>query len=399
MSYAKSTNLVIKTDPTHSNRPIRILQVVGGMDRGGTETWLMHVLRHIDRNRFHMDFLVYTDQQYVYTDEVQSLGSQIFVCSEPSKPLLFATNFKKIVCDYGQYDIIHVHVHFFSGYVLHLARQAGIKARIVHSHTNTSSIDSNVDWKRKIYVELMKWWINKNATAGLAASRMAAASLFGSSWANDSRWQTLYCGIDLAPFHEHIETANLRAKFGIPHDAFVIGHVGRFNEPKNHHFLLEIVAKIATIEPNMRLVLIGVGPLRAEIEVKVIQMNLSHLIIFLGGRSDIPQLMIGLMDVFLFPSIYEGLGLVLVEAQAAGIPCIFSDVIPEEADIVKPLIQRVSLTESADKWAEIVLATRHQNQQKIISENKALDLVATSAFNIQIGLQKLTQFYNNAVNF
>jgi Glycosyl transferase 4-like domain len=153
MPYASFTNPVEQQHqpPLTKPKPMRILHVVGGMDRGGAETWLMHVLRHIDRDRFEMDFLVYADQNYAYTDEIQSLGCQILSCPTPSQPWLFAANFKKILRDNAPYDMIHVHVHLFSGYVLHLARQAGIGARIVHSHIDTSSIESTANWQRKLY--------------------------------------------------------------------------------------------------------------------------------------------------------------------------------------------------------------------------------------------------------
>jgi glycosyltransferase involved in cell wall biosynthesis len=282
-------------------------------------------------------------------------------------------------------------VHLFSGYVLHLARQAGIKARIVHSHIDTSSIESTANWKRKLYGVLMKWSIDKNSTAGLAASQMAAVDLFGSSWENDSRWRTLYCGVDLVPFFVPIENANIRAELGIPADAIVIGHVGRFESQKNHQFVIEIAAEIAKIEPNMRLVLIGVGSLRISIEAKVIQMGLSEKVIFLGTRPDVPRLMRELMDVFLFPSLYEGLGLVLVEAQAAGLPCIFANVVPPEADLVQPLLQRLSLTQTAADWAKVVLATGKERSS--ISQSDALDIVSQTAFNIKVSVQQLTDFY------
>jgi glycosyltransferase involved in cell wall biosynthesis len=143
----------------------------------------------------------------------------------------------------------------------------------------------------------MKWWIKRNATAGLAVSRLAASDLLGSSWENDSRWQILYCGVDLKPFCENIKASEVRAEFGISEDTFVVGHVGRFDFPKNHNFLVEIAYEIAKIEPNMCLLLIGVGSLRAEIEEKVNRMGLSEMVIFAGSRPDVPRLMKGVMNI------------------------------------------------------------------------------------------------------
>lgn len=379
-----------------STKPIRILHVVSGMDRGGAETWLMHMLRHIDRDRYQMDFMSQLDTYDAYFDEIKSLGSQIFSCTGQSQPLLYAQKFRQIIRDHGPYDLIQVHLHHFSGYILYLAKQAGIKVRVVHSHIDTSSIESTANWQRKAYVALMKWSISKNATAGLAASEMAAADLFGTNWKDDLRWQTLYCGIDLAPFCQPIDTANLRAEFGIGEDELVIGHVGRFESQKNHHFLLEIFAEITKREPKTRLLLIGIGSLRSEIEAKAIQMGLANRVIFLGARPDVPRLMRGLIDVFLFPSLYEGLGLVLVEAQAAGLPCTFSDIVPEEADIVKSLIQRLSLTKPASEWARVILESL--SKKHVVSQAQSLELVAQSVFNLQVSLQELTQFYDQEIN-
>ncbi len=396
MPYKNLTNLPASADPTPLSKPIRILHVVGGMDRGGAETWLMHILRHIDRQQFQMDFLVHSDQNYAYKDELKALGSQIFTCLEPSRPWLYASNFKKILIEHGPYDMVHTHLHHYSAYVLYLAKQAGIKSRIIHSHIDTSSIESKANWQRQIYTALTKWSINKNATVGIAASQMAATDLLGSLWEDDSRWQMLYYGIDLAPFDHTDEDTDIRAEFGIPIDAFVVGHVGRFETQKNHHFLIEIAAEIAKREPKMRLLLLGVGSLRAEIEEKATQMGLADQVIFAGSRPDVPRLMKGIMDVFLFPSCYEGLGIVLVEAQAAGLTCVFSDVVPIEADLVKPLVQRIPLTKSASYWSEAVLATR--NEQPPVPKSDALDKVSQSAFNIKVSVEELTKFYYKAIN-
>jgi glycosyltransferase involved in cell wall biosynthesis len=385
MPYKKST------DPASSPKPLRILHVVGGMDRGGAETWLMHVLRHIDRQQFQMDFLVPDERHYHYTDELQSWGCKILPCLQPSLPRLYATNFKRIIRENDPYDAIHVHVHHFSGYVLYLAKQAGIPARIIHSHIDTSALEAQSSWKRKLYTNSMEWLIKRKSTAGLATSRRAAADLLGTNWQKDARWRTLYCGIDLAPFAQSIDPLAVRTELGIPADAIVVGHVGRFEPQKNHDFLLEIAAEMAQREPKMRLLLMGTGSLLPAMQAKVAQLGLSQVVIFGGVRSDIPRLMKGAMDVFIFPSLYEGLGLVLVEAQAAGLPCVLADIVPEEADLVAPLVQRISLTKSAAEWADTVLKQRHSKQ--LIAQSQALEIVSQSAFNIKISVDELTAFY------
>lgn len=368
---------------------IRILQVVGGMNPGGIETWLMHVLRHINRDRFHIDFLVHTPHKCAYDEEILALGSKIIPCLNPSRPLTYAANFKRSLSKYGAYDIVHSHVYHFSGYVLRLARQANIPTCIAHSHTDASSLEAKAGWYRRLYLALMKRWIARYATVGLGVSHKAVANLFGSNW-NDPRWRVLYCGTDLTLFRNAVNPAFVRDQLGIPADALIIGHVGRFVEVKNHNFLIEIMTEVTQRESQAYLLLVGDGPLRATIEQQVAQAGLTDRVIFAGIRSDVPRLMLGAMDVLLLPSFYEGLGLVLIEAQAAGLPCIFSDVIPEEADVVKPLVQRISLSQPASDWANAIAAIKTQLR---INQAEALKLVEQSPFNIQTSVKELEKLY------
>lgn len=381
-------------DKLMEKNPIRILHVVGGMNRGGTETWLMHILRNIDRDRFQMDFLVHTDKPCAYDEEILSFGSRIIPCLKPAKPWLYARNFQRILSEYGPYQIVHSHLHHFSGYVLYLAKKAGIPVRIAHIHTDSSSLEIKTKWKRRFYLGIMKRSIKLYATTGLACSRKAAAALFGIHWEKDRRWQLLYCGIDFKPFQTFFDPISVRAEFGIPEGAFVIGHVGRFEQPKNHQFLLEIVAEVVKHKSNTRLLLVGDGSLRSDIEEKVIQLGLKDHVIFAGFRADIPRLMLGAMDVFLLPSLYEGLGLVLIEAQAAGLPCVFSDVIPKEVDVVKPLIHRISLLQPVSKWAGIILnncPTKYM--RSAIPPQQLFQILEQSSFNIHHSLQSLENTY------
>jgi glycosyltransferase involved in cell wall biosynthesis len=238
---------------------------------------------------------------------------------------------------------------------------------------------------------LTKRWIAHYASLGLGCSHKAVANLFGLDWHSDPRWQILYYGINLNPLRERIDPVALRSELGIPSDAFVIGHVGRFAEQKNHLFLLEIAAEVAKHEPKIVLLLVGEGSLRPDIEQKVLQLGLIDRVIFAGNRSDVPHLMRGFMDVFLFPTLHEGLGLVLIEAQAAGLPCIFSNVVTEEVDVFQPLRRRISLARSAFVWAEAVMATREATSA--IKQLETLSLIERSPFNIQTGIANLEKIY------
>ena len=238
----------------------------------------------------------------------------------------------------------------------------------------------------------MKHLIISHATVGLAVSRKAAEALFGSTWEADQRWRVLHCGLDLESFRCSVVYNTARTQLGLPEDAFVIGHVGRFVEVKNHGFLIQVLLELVKHEPKTYLLLVGDGPLRSAIEQQVTQAGLVDRVVFAGSRSDVPYLMLSAMDAFLFPSLYEGLGLVLIEAQAAGLACILSDVVPEEADIVKPLVYRLSLLQPAAVWAEAVLATR--NVEPVIAPTAALEIVQKSVFNISRSVEQLEQIYH-----
>ncbi|MCU0543780.1 MAG: glycosyltransferase family 1 protein [Oscillatoriaceae cyanobacterium Prado104] len=377
-----------------SNRGlIRILHAVGDMSQGGIETWLMHILRHIDRERFQMDFLVHTTEPCAYDEEVLALGSRIIRCPHIHQPWIYSAQFKQILRDCGPYNIVHSHVHYFSGYILRLAKQAGVPIRIAHSHNDTSSAEAKAKWSRQLYLGLTRRWINKYATLGVACSEKAAADLFGPAWKSDPRWQILYYGIDLLPFEEQLDPVSLRGELGIPNGAFVVGHVGRFAAQKNHLFLLEIAAEIAKREPKMCLLSIGSGSLRPQIEQQAIDMGLSDRIIFAGNRPDVPRLMLGAMDVFLLPSLHEGLPVVGIEVQAAGLPFILSDVITQEVDTVKPLVQRISLSQPASVWADAVLAAK--NSASNLTRAESLAILESSPFNIASSVKALTKTYSD----
>lgn len=379
---------------SHNSR-LHILQVVGGMNRAGVETWLMHVLRNIDRDRYVMDFLVHSEAVGAYEDEIRSLGGGIVRCTDTSNPLAYLHNFRRVIREHGPYDIVHSHIHHYSGFVMKLAYEAGIPVRIVHSHCDTAVTQSGAGLLRNMYLKTARRWINRYATLGLAVSCDSARDLFGPQWESDPRWRIFRLGFDLSPFHSDVGAAATRAELGVPPSAFVVGHVGRFDEQKNHAFMVDIASELIRRQPDTYLLLVGEGQLRTTIERKLSEAGISGHVLLLGSRPDVPRLMRGAMDVFLFPSLFEGLPVVLIEAQAAGLPCVVSDVITDEGDVVSPLIRKLPLSQSPSDWAEAVLRAGCDSTATI-SQQQALRLMEQSPFDIRVSLAELEKVYREA---
>lgn len=372
-------------------KPIRILQVVGGMNRGGTETWLMHLLRHMDRSEFQMDFLVHTPGPFDYEEEIRSLGGRLLLCEGTRNPWTYSSNFLRLIENEGPFDIVHSHIQHYNGIVMRSAKQAGIAVRIAHSHLDSSPDQASAGFLRRMYFRLMNRWIESHATLGIAVSKVAGTALFGPHWEERRTRRLLYCGIDLSAFQNDVSPLRIRTDLGIPADAYVIGHAGRMMEQKNHRFLIEIFAELARREPKVHLLLVGDGPLRGAIEQQVRDANLEDRVIFAGVRSDVPKLMRGAMDLFLFPSLFEGLPLVGMEAQAAGLPMVVSNVIAPEMDVVPELVHRLPLSRPASVWADKVQTV--MESPRPLSPSEALERVEHGPFNIETGIKALTAIY------
>jgi glycosyltransferase involved in cell wall biosynthesis len=370
-------------------KAIRVLHVLGAMNQGGVETWLMHVLRHLDRERFQMDFLVHTDQPAAYDAELLALGARILRCPNPHNPLLFGRRFLAIVKQFGPFDVIHSHVHHYSGYVLSLARAARIPVRIAHSHSDTRTANAGSAVLRQSYLRLSRRLIAANCTHGLAASVPAALALYGPRWDRNPRVKVLHCGIDLDPFRTSGDRASVRSEFGFRSDNVVFGHVGRFVPVKNHAFLVEIAAEIVKREPRARFLFVGDGPLQPALEEQLRRVGIREHAVFAGLRSDVPRLMMGAMDNFLFPSLYEGLPLTLMETQAANLPAIISDTIAPETTVIPALIRRLSLRQSAAVWAESALRHRECRTANALGE------IERSPFNVITGIGDLEVIYGS----
>jgi glycosyltransferase involved in cell wall biosynthesis len=335
-----------------SQRRLRILHALGSLDPGGVEMWLLNVLRHIDRDRFQFDFCTFGSRPGLHAPVAEKLGSRVLRCPKGSNPWEFGSRFRRILRE-GRYDAVHSHVHFFSGAILRWAYAEGVPVRIAHSHTSQDDKASTL--ARRFYRRVMKSWIDRYATHGLAASRLAAAQLFGEDWRRDRRIQVVHCGIDLRPFEEAVAREEVRAGLGIPPDATVVGHVGRFVPAKNQRFFLEIASEISKRRRDIHFLLVGDGPLRPEIEEQAKAMGFNGNMHFAGSRTDVPRLMCGGMDIFVFPSIWEGLPVTLIEAQAAGLACVVSDRVTDEASVLPGQSIRLPLSARPADWAASAL--------------------------------------------
>jgi glycosyltransferase involved in cell wall biosynthesis len=369
-----------------------VLQVVGAMERGGIQNVLMQLVRRLDLKRYQADFLTFTPDPQAYDDELRRLGCRLVYCPRPRNPRRFARNFAAAMRTYGPYDAVHSHLYHYNGVIMRLAAHHNVPVRIAHSHDDQRALWGAHRLDRRLYGALMRRWIQRYASLKVAASIAAATPLFGPDWRRDPKTGVIHYGIDFTPFVViPEERGRLRHALGLPPDAPVIGHVGRFAEQKNHAFLLDIIAAASAREPRLRVLLIGEGPLRPGIEARARDLGIAERVVFAGGRDDVPSLMLDAMDVFVFPSLHEGLGIVLLEAQAAGLPCVLSDRVPEEAEVVPGLTHRLPLGAPPERWARTLLAAlRHRP----VSHAEALAAMRASSFNITRFVDVLARLYD-----
>lgn len=357
--------------------PIRILQVVTYMGRGGLETMLMNYYRQIDRNKVQFDFLVHRDLRADYDDEIESLGGKIYRLPRlvPQSPT-YHKALDGFFFEHPEYKIIHVHQDCLSAIILKAAEKHGVPVRIAHSHC--SSQDKNLKYPIKLFYQRQ---IPQYATELFACGQDAGEWMF-----RGADFRVLNNAIDASAYcyDTQIREAK-RREMGIAESTFVVGHIGRFSPPKNHDGLLKIFAAIHNREPNSVLMLVGDGNLRGAIEKQIAELRLTDAVVMTGVRSDVPDLLQA-MDVFVFPSNYEGLPVTMVEAQAAGLPCFISDKVPIECKITD-LVTQIPLAAPPEAWAENILAARDLPRRDTYAE------IAQSGFDIRENAAWLQNFY------
>lgn len=355
---------------------MRILHVVTYMGVGGLETMLMNYYRAMDRSRVQFDFLTHRKFKADYDDEILSLGGKLFYLNRlnPFSPS-YRHELGKFFDDHPEYQIIHVHQDCMSSVVLKIAKQHGVPVRIAHSHS--SSQDKNIKYPMKLFY---RYFIPKYATNLMACGDAAGQWMF-----RGNSFEILNNAIDAAAYvYDPSRRAEIRRELKIPEKALTVGHVGRFSPAKNHEGLLDIFSEIRK-RINAVLLLVGEGELRKQMEQKADALGLRDSVIFMGLRTDVNALMQA-MDVFVFPSNYEGIPLTMIEAQAAGLPCLISDRVPIECKITDP-VKQIPLNASPAIWAQEAIEASKTPRRNTFSE------VAKAGYDVKTNARNLTERY------
>lgn len=374
----------------------KVLHVIGSMNRGGAEQLIMNIYREIDSDIYQFDFAVQTNIPAYFDEEIITLGGRIFSQPSPSYKGIFSyiKSLIEIIQRNGPYDCIHSHIFSFSGVVMFIGRILNIPVRIAHSHTTS---DNKIETSfRVLYKLLMRRLIISNATDLVGCSSEACKALFGKNIMDNGKATIIPNAIKIEKFMDIKKESNyLRKELNISDASLLVGHVGRFNSQKNHQFLIRIFNELQKLEPNSDLVLVGIGELREEIEEYVRKNGIINKVHFLGLRDDVPQIMSDL-DIFLFPSLYEGLGIVLVEAQAAGTPCLISNNLPSEANLEIGLIYQLSLEDNPMIWGE--KAINIINERKRVTWDTRMEALKNRGYYIESTVKLLSKLYSNEKN-
>ena len=378
--------------------PLRILFVFGcPLKKGGTENVMINIVKNIDRDRFHIDFLIFdkTPDQSDDKKYLESLGCRFYqITARGVDRKLHNRELDEFFRDH-EYDIVHTHMDAIGEEALKAAKKHGIKALIAHSH-NTDQLDNPKGLKdhlHKCYLIYEKHLLRRYAEYFVACSPEAGKWLFGDKICNSEKYLLLKNSIDSSAYSFDEETRNeVRKELG--HEGRkVIIHVGQFRTQKNHGKVIEVFNELHKRDDSFALVLVGTGEEQDNIKSKVEELGIKEDVLFLGNRNDIPELLMS-ADVFLFPSLYEGLGIALLEAQAADLICVVSDTIPELA-VLTEKVRSVNLTESASVWGDIV----EEMMGKYTVRRDRSELFTEKGYDINAQIKVLESFYMKAAGY
>lgn len=371
-------------------RPQRVLHVVSAMNRGGAETLLMNIYRNIDKRKLQFDFVSHRKEKSHYDSEIESLGGKVYRIASLGQvgPFDYINQLKKIIKE-NPYVAVHAHTDYQCGFPVLAAKLSGIENRIAHSHSNNWGQGNSL--KSSVKFQALKLLIKYNTTQYCACSEEAGQFLFGQSRiAENKKLKVLKNGIDVRQFIDQQETyTSVRNELQLPVDAKILGHVGAFSESKNQKFILKILKSLLEDRKDVYAVFVGEGPLKNQIELEARNLKIEDYVKFIGVRSDISRLMRA-FDIFLFPSIFEGFGIVTIEAQSSGTPCIVSDQVTRKTDMGLGLITYLSLESDIKYWLNKVnkAFSIKRPDKEIIEKN-----ISTLGFDIKDSIPEWLALY------
>ena len=362
--------------------PIRVAQIIGMATAGGVESIILNLYKNIDRHQIQFDFFVESESILINKEEIEKMGGRVIIIPSYKHLFKYEKELKRLFIE-GEYKIVHSNMNTLSVFTLRAAKKAGIKARIAHSHSTASMKEV----LRSTLKYMLRPFSKVYANCYLACSQKAGEFQFGKRTFKKGEVRIIPNGIDVARFSFDIEKRNkVRHQYGINDDEILLGHVGRFVTVKNHDFIVRLFAKYNSINPKSKLMLVGDGPLREEIKSLAKTLNVDDKIIFVDPVSDTSPFY-SAFDLFLLPSLYEGLGLVGIEAEASGLPCLFSTNVPEEAKLID-IVKYLPLEDKEDKWAKEILNIDFNIDRK--SYGKEL---LNSKFNIKHSATEMLTIY------
>lgn len=364
----------------------RILHIVSNISiRNGIMSVIMSYYRCIDRNRYNFDFLYFDERDVTYRKEIEKLGGKVYKVNRTKDPLkLFVEINQFVKKNIDKYKIIHLHEIFLIGALIGIKKKNEAIKIISHGHVTKFSSRKLASIRNRIMSIPNKFIPDYY----FACSKDAGKVCFGRKFTK--RGYVINNAINLSKFQTDKEAREkLREELKVT-DKYVIGHVGNFTKQKNHFFLIDIFYEVQKKREDAVLILVGDGELRESVLEKCKELKIDDKVIYLGTRNDIDKVM-NSFDCFVLPSIYEGLGIVLIEAQAIGLPCVFSDVVPKEANILTKNNEIVSLNKSPEIWADKILKCNKASEENITIE------IQKAGYDIKIENQKLEKLYKNMI--
>lgn len=333
----------------------RLLVILASLNTGGAETFMMKIFRSLPED-YKIDFIVSAKSGF-YEKEVIELGGRIFrVPLRTKQPMKTFKAIYDVVKDNYYTHVLKLCDTPIGVYDLLAAKMGGAKVLCVRS-CNAGSSNSKLG---RLVNDFLRPLLNFITDVKIAPSRLAAEFTFGKAEVKAGKVKFIHNGVDLHVYkYDEDNRRKIRRELSIADEQLVIGHIGRFNQQKNHKFLIEVFAELLKQQPNALLMLVGDGEKKGDIIKQIDVLGIGKSVIFTGIRSDVPALL-SAMDVFVFPSFYEGMPNTVIEAQAIGLPCVIADTITKEA-CVTDCVHFKSLVDSAEKWVDKILESKHNN--------------------------------------